>query len=200
MKRRSLLPTSLVLLAVACAGCADFDPSTWSIQSTGCAATSGRFGISGGGVDFAPGEPTLFFGTFTEDGRRAFTYVVIARNFGLDRERSDTTGQTSSDADGATLNMHHEHVVGGRRFEVTYFARVEDDELVDVSLEFGDRVTEEGDWLFLFDGDDASKGVVPMRVDRPEAPADLAELPGFTRELVSELVRSNESIAAFVAR
>ncbi|MEM1451190.1 MAG: hypothetical protein AAF957_21510 [Planctomycetota bacterium] len=194
MLERIATTLTLTLVCAASTACGGLSDSNFT--ASGASAESDGYGVTGGGVRSAAGEPTVFYGTVSERGARRYTYLVIARGLdSLGEQPSRSVGGTST-ATGDRLESEHVLTVDDVQLAATFSATVGDAGLVDAVTRLGGEPVESGQWLFVFDGDDPSAGFQPVEAPAPDVPHDLARLDGFTRRLVGELARGNESVRA----
>lgn len=191
--------TLLALLALALPLAACSRPVEAHVDTSGSSSESDGYGVTGGGYHLEPGAPATFFGTWSGPAARRYTYLVVARDLVPGDGRLEQAADGTCSADGATLASDDVLTVNGVSLRAAFRAQVGADGLEGAATTLNGEPVAQGQWLFLFDGDDPSRGLVPVGADMPALPRALAELPAFTNGYVEELARSNDAVRSFLA-
>ncbi len=195
------LALSLAIVSSSCSsGHVDARAST-----AGMSAGSDQFAVSGGGFRVETGQPVLFYGSFVENDRRTYTYLVITRNVNWKASQFAQSNRGTATQIGDLLSTDHTLYVQGTQLVASYSATIAEDRLQDRELKLGGSVVPDGDWLFLHDASDPGAGFAAVEVEMPELPAALEGIEGvdgledFTLKYVDELIANNETVRAFLA-
>ena len=192
------IPTRFPVLAtlLLLAGCGGGAPVTAS--SAGASSESGGMGVTGGGYRIESGGPTLFYGTLLEQGRRTFTYLVIARAIEPDGWSLEQSWLGTSTASGDALASQHSLTVDGRELQASFRARVADGRAVERELGVNGASFPADQWLLLHDAGGPDQTPRPHAAPMPELPADLEALEPAVQAYVERLASEDPLVAAFL--
>lgn len=198
--KTSFLTVSLALLAslTGCGG-AELPPITLAVN--GMSAESGGLGVSGGGYRVATGEPVLFYGTLLENGRRDYSYLIIAKGLEPGGGEFEQSWSGISLAESDRLSTQHSLAVDGFPLSAEFVAEVRDGAVAGKSLTVCGEPVPNGEWLFLVDATRPGAKPEAYSSPRPELPLDFELLGGFTLDYVfCDLAVFNSDVKAFLAQ
>ena len=197
---QSALLAAILLLSVGCNR-----PPAFKLTSSGNAASSASFAVSGGGEWVESGHPAVFFGTTKRFAApRDFTYVIIAKypNGAEGSWRQTSKGRAQVRIGEA--ETQHSFGLNGKVLKAMY--RIEFDPVKsEVSSEVlemgGSEVDAAKGRLFLIDFNQADAKPQQVKIELPTADAMDAELPDvdtFVKDLLKK-VESHPTVKAFLS-